>query len=125
MGNTELALEKLLGNAFKNVIEKTDKSAEKVEIQAYKYCESLSDAASNAWGQIDRVKYIVIGCLIAFVALGCYTTFNIQQLTDEVWRESIKTTQILTGDQKYWFDKENQRLYQKYVQDQKNTSETR
>lgn len=125
MKHTESALEKLLGNAFKSVIDKTDKSAEKVQLQTQKYCQSLSDAATNAWGQIDNVKYIVIGCLVVFVTLGCCMAYSTRELTDDMWQYSKQTTDILTGKQKYWFDEKEQQLYLKYVEDQRNASKTR
>lgn len=126
--NTIIKYSNLILNENKKVSElcnniKNTSNEEIKNISSLAYRE-IKELSSNIGYEINqkvtrnqRISIMIIISFLFFIGAAIFLTFSYEKKLRKQADEIYKIHQILSKEQKYWFDKENQGLYIKFKED--------
>lgn len=112
---------KKVSELYNNIKNTSNEEIKNISSLAYREIKELSSNISFEVNQKvtrnQRINIMIIISFLFFIGAAIFLTFSYEKKLRKQADEIYKIHQILSKEQKYWFDKENQGLYIKFKED--------
>lgn len=112
---------KKISELCNNIKNTSNEEIKNISSLAYREIEELSSNISFEINQKvtrnQRINIMIIISFFFFIGTAIFLTFSYEKKLRKQADEIYKIHQILSNEQKYWFDKENQGLYIKFKEE--------
>lgn len=112
---------KKVSELYNNIKNTSNEEIKNISSLAYREIKELSSNISFEVNQKvtrnQRINIMIIISFLFFIGTAIFLTFSYEKKLRKQADEIYKIHQILSKEQKYWFDKENQGLYIKFKEE--------